>query len=273
MNKRGQVTLFIIIAIVVVATALLAWFFWPRISGFFMSEQATSAFLASQVAPVQDAVYDCVELTAYNGFEILGLQAGYYITNLNTLYFAGNDFVVVAFKDSAKQRINKLPSSEQIKEQFSLYLEKEGNDAIDSCLNDFSGFKRKMDIEPGERTITSTIRDDSIIINVDWPVKISKQTMRAKVEQQINQKPVTLLIPLGNILQVTSTIVECETKIDCNYEGIEWDKHTWNNPLILQHMTRDAISLNENQINFFIETIPYRPGELPYKFYFGVDRS
>ncbi|UZE93582.1 MAG: hypothetical protein IB618_02285 [Candidatus Pacearchaeota archaeon] len=274
MDKRGQVTLFIIIAIVIIAVVVLGLIFWPTISTLFMSQQQTESFLASQAESLRDAVYDCVLATSYPAFERIGLQAGYYdTTGLERLDFAGNSYIVVMYKDAAKQRINKLPSETQIEEQFSLFLEREGYAEIDSCLNNFASFKRNMNVEPGERKMTATINPDSIMINVDWPIKISKQTARAEAEQTINQIPATLTVPLGNLWYTANRIVDCETQVDCNYEGLKWDEETWNDPYTLQYISRDARSINKDQIVFILESVPHRIGEFPYKFNFAVDRT
>jgi len=274
MNKRGQLTLFIIIAIVVVAVVVIGIIFWPTISSLFMSQQQAESYLASQAEPLRDAVHDCVYSVSYPAFERMGLQAGYYdITGLDTLYFAGTDYVVVMFKDSQAQRINKFPTIAQMEEQYQLFLEKEGNAAIDSCLNNFASFKRKMDVEPGERKINALVYYDAVILEVEWPITIRKQTARAKAERIIEQKPVTLLMPLGYMWQTANTIVDCEVQVDCEYEGLKWDEDTWNNPYRLQYISRDARSINENQIAFILESVPYRTGEFPYKLNFAIDRA
>ncbi|MEM2933110.1 MAG: hypothetical protein QXK80_02085 [Candidatus Pacearchaeota archaeon] len=272
-QNKAQVTLFIIIAIVVVAVAALIFLLWPRISGIFMTQQQAQVFLATQAQELRNTVADCVKTVSEYAFYKMGLNGGYYdTTGFNSLYFAGNSYVVVMFKDAQKQRINKLPSLTQIENEYQLFLATEGNEAIDSCVN-LNRFKRNMDIEVGERKIDAMIYPDSIILNVNWPMKLSKATAQGTAEQEINQKQVMLLIPLGNLWQTANTIIDCETRVDCKYEGIEWDKDTWNNPLRLQYITKDARSLNKDQIVFILESIPYRPDELPYKFNFAIDRS
>ncbi|MCX8194431.1 MAG: hypothetical protein N3G19_03710 [Candidatus Pacearchaeota archaeon] len=273
-GKKGQLTLFIIIAAVVVAVAAITIFFWPSISGFFMSQQQAQQFLASQAEPLRDAVAECIYKISYPAFETIGLQAGYYdTTGMNFIYFGGKDHVVVMFKDAAKQRINKLPSLTQIENQYQMFLNDKGNAEIDKCLNNFAAFKRVMNVEPGERKISALIYPDVVILEVDWPITISKRTARAEARQTINQKPVTLLMPLGYMWQTANKVVDCETQVDCKYEGIKWDEDAWNNPHRLHYISRDARSITENQIVFILESVPYRQGEMPYKFNFAIDRS
>jgi len=273
-NSKAQVTLFIIIAIVIVAVAALVIVLWPKISSLAMSKQQVQSYLSTQATQLRDSIATCVEETSSPAFTKMGLQAGYYdTTGLRTLNFAGNDYIVVMYKDAAKQRINKLPSLSQIEEQYQIFLTKEGNAAIDKCLNNLAGFRRNMNIEEGTRKITASIYPESVIINVDWPMKLSKASVGGTVEQSINQRSAMLLVPLGYMWQTANTVTDCETQIDCRYEGIEWDKDNWNNPFRLQYITKDARSINKDQIVFILESVPYRPGELPYKFNFGIDRS
>lgn len=272
MKKRGQLTIIIIIAAIIVALAVLAYFFWPKITSVFMNEQQASSFLSSQAEPLRQSVSDCVEQVSQEGFTDLGLNAGYYdSTSLQNLDYLDTYFVVVAYKDANKARINKLPSMAQISQQFSLYLEKEGNQKIDACLGNFAGFRRVMDIEPGTRTITPVIYDDSISIQVDWPMKISKSLVSKKVSQTINQKPAQLLIPLGNLHQVASDIVDCDIQIDCKFTGATWDQYTWNNPYLLRYINKQALNIDSSKRVFLLESVPYRQGEQPFKFNFGED--
>ena len=252
----------------------MAYFLWPRINSAFMSQDQAANFLASQIEPLRKAVSDCVEETSAPVFEKMGLQAGYYdTTGLNFFYSTGKNFVVVMYKDSSKQRINKLPALNQIEDQYQVFLQTEGNAQIDQCLNNLASFKRNMDIEVGTRTITPLIYNDAIILYVDWPMKLSKKTISNKAEQNINQKQVMLLIPLGYLWQTANKIVDCETQVDCKYEGLAWDQDNWNNPFRLQYITKEARNINKDQVVFILETIPYRPNEFPYQFNFAIDRT
>jgi hypothetical protein len=270
MSKRGQLTIIIIIAVIIIALGLIAFFLWPQISALFMNEEQSQKFLASQAEPLRQSVADCVKEISWTAFQKIGLQAGYYdTTGLKTLNHLDTDFIVVMYKDAARNRINKLPSLTQIGQQYSLFLEKEGDTKIDSCLNNLASFKRIMKIEEGERKITPIFYDESILLLIDWPMKISK----GDIEQNINQKNPELLIPLGKMWKNADVIVSCETRIDCTYEGSTWDQDVWNNPIRIRYINREARSINKDQIVFLFESTPQRPGELPFKFNFGIDRT
>ena len=268
-GQKGQLTIIIIIAIVIIALGLITFFLWPQISALFMNQEQTQKLLASQAEPLRQSVADCVKEVSTNAFNKMGLQAGYYdTTGLQTLSYLDTSFIVVVYKDAAANRINKLPSLPEVSQQYSLFLETEGNKEIDDCLGNLASFKRIMTIEPGTRKITPVFYDDSIMLSVDWPMKLSK----GDVNQEINQKDVELLIPFGKMWENANAVVDCETQIGCSYEGIKWDEDVWNNPLRIRYLTREARSLNKDQEVFLFQSVPQQPGEVPYKFYFGIDR-
>jgi len=274
MQKRGQVTTFVIIAIIVVAVVLLGVFLWPQISERFMSEERASEVLASKSDSLRDAVEDCVKLVSEDFFHDMGLQGGYYdTTGLDNLYYADNFFTVVMFKNSNNKRVNKLPLLGQMAYQYQLFLDTEGNAAIDRCLNDFSSFEKTIDVTPGVRTITPIVYYDAVILDVDWPISVSKQSAKKKVTQTINQKSIILMIPLGNMWNVANMIVDCEVKPGCKYEAVIWDEMIWDYPFDMQYISKEARRVNKDQIVFFLESVPYRPGEESFKFNFAIDRS
>ena len=273
-GKKGQVTLFIIIAIVIIAVAAIGVIFWPRISGVFMGQQQADSFLASQSEPLRDAVYDCVESVSEEIFETIGLQAGYYTWyHLYAIDQAGTK-VVVMFKDDNSVRVNKLPSLNMIAQEYEDALEADGYDKIDQCLNDFSSFKRKMGVEPQERKITAEIRDDEILIDINWPIKISKATIRGDAIQVIEQKDVLLLIPLGKIWQVANDIVNSEVQQEPFADLVFQEYVTSNYNTLLKYITIDGPihGPEYDVITFLLTTQPYREGEEEFKFYFACDR-
>ena len=99
------------------------------------------------------------------------------------------------------------------------------------------------------------------------------ESSRKTIEQTITQRDVLLLAPIGNLWKVANDIVECEVQVDCNFEGINWDMHTIENPNLLTYIRREARSLTADEIVFLLESIPYREGEETFQFYFGVNRG
>lgn len=246
----------------------------PKIVDYFMSEQKASQVLASQVEPLRDSIATCTKQVSLEFFNTIGSYAGYYnIGEMPAFFFAGNTYVIVMYKDTNKVRVNKLPSLISIEQQYSEFLKTEGYAKIDKCLNNFAGFKRSIDVEPGVRTITAEIKDETVTLKIDWLITIKKQTITKTITQTITQKDVELLLPFGTVWKVTNDIINCETQVDCKFEGIKIDKYIWDNPDTLRYLSFYPRSLSENEITWLLETIPYRTGEKVYRFYFGINRE
>ncbi len=273
-GKRGQVTIFIIIAIVIIAVALFIIFLRPRITDLFMSEQRATEILASQVEPMRDAVGDCVTESSEEFFITLGEKGSYYDPgSLPRIYLAGREYVVIMYKDSNMVRVNKLQSLTEIQNQYIDYLNNEGYEKIDNCLNNFASFERTMGVEPGARSINVDIKDDFIKFTVDWPIIIKKQTVTKTITQQVTQKDAQLLIPFGKVWGIVDDIIECEVQVDCDFEGVKIDEYIFDNPELLQYISFTSSSVDENNIVWVLETQPYREQEEQYRFYFGIMRE
>src|SRR3989344_4664536 len=76
--KKGQVTLFIILGIVIVI-AVVALFALRSLSTNFKlySESGSSVSVPTQLRPVTNLISDCIENTALDGLNLMGQQGGY----------------------------------------------------------------------------------------------------------------------------------------------------------------------------------------------------
>jgi hypothetical protein len=76
--KRGQITIFIVLGIVIVAAIFLALYFKGQVSDELGKAQlAAKAGLPADVATVWDEIYDCAVLTAEEAIMLIGEQGGY----------------------------------------------------------------------------------------------------------------------------------------------------------------------------------------------------
>lgn len=262
-------TLFIIVAIVVVALGVMAFIFWPNIQEVFMSEADASAYLAGQAPTLQSAVAYCVKDTSTYLLKEQSLHAGYYSYNhLYALDYAGPKLVVM-YKDANSARVNELPSIPVIQNEFSSALEAEGYARIDSCLNNFADFKKKMDVTPGDRKITAEIHDETVTIKTDWPIVISKGN---KASETLPQSDIELLMPLGRLWTVANDIVNSEanqTSFILNYESYirAHDSTMKYTRLDMQNYP------TSDQTVFLLRNVPSQPGEEEILFQFATDRA
>ena len=125
-----------------------------------------------------------------------------------------------------------------------------------------------MDVEPGTRKITAEIRDEDILIMVNWPITIKK----ARASQILEPDDLLLYIPLGNIWRVANDIVNTEVQ----QEEFIWKMEDYirNHDFLLKYIRVEAQNYpSADQTAFMLRTVPYRPGEEEFLFYFAVDRD
>lgn len=269
LGKKGQLVIFVIIAIIIIAVVLLLLILR---SGLAPEITEPTGAVSPQIEPIRTFLEECVEKTSYAALEHLGLHAGYAnfeVSGLKSIDLGGEK-VVVAQKLNGDM-INRLPNEQQIESEFGKYLDSEGYDAIDNCVDDFSSFKGQFNIrqDVGERVISAEVREEEVIIKTVWPITVGRGASAVSVRS----KDVRILIPLGRILRVSNDIVNQEVS-GIAFEGEEIDLYFNSLPSRLKNLKLEPQHYPTHQQDIFMfTTVPYRPGELPYRFYFAVDRE
>ena len=153
MEKRGQVTIFIIIAIVVVAL----------VAGFFLFREQLG--LEDIFTPKGDEVYlfveECIEGTGKDAIYYIGENGGYMFSperstpgGIPYYYFKGKNY---------------MPSKNEVEEEISSYV----NEILSFCTEDFIDFPN-YDITEGEIKTETKIEENNIILNVEYPLSVTK---------------------------------------------------------------------------------------------------
>ena len=211
MLKRGQVTLFVIIAILIIgAVAVFMLFRSGTVRTPISSEQAQK-IVASQVAPVRDHVEGCMEIVVIKTLNTLGRQGGYVLPrggrfSMPTV-MADAPFISYAlFYDPSRGYLNQLPSVEEEKNELAAFLG--ANLDFVTCIDDFSQFKKDVDVSAGNLTIDRENLDigetsGEIIIPFIYPLVISRDQSKTLVDNYELKIPINL----ARLREVASRIV------------------------------------------------------------------
>lgn len=153
MNKKGQVTIFIIIAILLVVTGVLYFSFRDvvdeRVGGF------------SGANSVEVFVEECFSQVSQEAVYVIGEGGGYFIgENFST----ETGFSYHIYGDE-----NYFPSLETMEEEISLYTAAN----LFSCINNFEDFS-EFDIDDGKIDVSTKIFNDSVEVSLDFPVSVRK---------------------------------------------------------------------------------------------------
>ncbi len=216
-KKRGQITLFIIIGILVVATAGII---------YYVLVPKKIEVKELDVTAIREYVTSCLDSTAKNALVVIGMKGGYvehfegldYVTIGETDVYYGitkpylidettwyaiqqyvpddnpfpmpPDYPWIGFSSSDVGELRpglfgktKLPSisygDRSIQTQLKSYIVQN----LDQCL-DFSVFgEQGFEIEKGQKEVKVLIGLDSVVTTLTYPLKISKFEQKASLEQ------------------------------------------------------------------------------------------
>jgi len=154
MSKKGQVSMFIIVGVLIVVG--IALFF------IFRGNAKTDDIINPEVKEVRTFVDSCIDKANQDAIEVISLRGGdYYQTD-----YTNEEGVRAYYIDS----VEHIPTRSYISEQIS----KLASEYILNCTNDFSKFG-DYNVKEGKITMTTTIEDNRILIDVTYPLTVSKK--------------------------------------------------------------------------------------------------
>ena len=201
-NKRGQIALFVIIAIIIVAAIVLVYVFRPSIFKPALTAEESQKLVSSQVQPVRDYITECMKISSRKTLNTMGRQGGYFLPKVERVSMPSSvmpDAPVVSyalFYDSSRGYVNQLPSLNEMKNEFADWLE--NNVEFITCINEFAPFKKILDVESDyNMTVDRSALDfgeksGEIVIPFTYPVKLSSQNSTTLVDGYIVKIPINM---------------------------------------------------------------------------------
>lgn len=207
MRKRGQLTVFVIIGLVLVMSTLL----------FIYIRQSTDLFRPREVVPawvqpLKMDVENCLQQVATNGVKVLALRGGY-IELPATLardsrgvmeLMEGSPFIVPYWHYKGR---SYMPTRHDMEKELQSHI----NDEIDRCLANFSGHRNIFDIRIiSPPNTNATIGDKTVSLRLYYPIEVDNKASTEKTEVSSYQAEVDL--PLGRLHDLAKEIMEKETE-------------------------------------------------------------
>src|SRR3989344_3076019 len=192
MQKRGQVTIFIIVAIIVILVLSIGLYYRGILKTIIQKE----AVIPQQIVPIEDFIQNCVSSTSISAVRLIGLQGGYVIPPPSALT---TNFSTIAY--GYYENRNVLASLNKIQDEISKAIEL----FLPICFDEskFKEFRIETEI-PKAKTIIS---DNFISTEVEFPILISKDkftyTLNKKYYSKVN-------LNLGIILKFTNQLINKE---------------------------------------------------------------
>ena len=182
-SKKGQLTIFIIIAIFIVGVVVIFFGFREQIKIYFFNPEIES---------VQSFVEDCIVGMGSEVVYDIGLGGGYYFP----LNFSTPTGIPIYYSDGKSY----MPLKEQIEKEISYYVD----ERLFFCTKNFVDFP-DFEITQGEIKTKTTINEDEVVLDIKYPLSITKEDSTTLIEDFENIKiPVRFGIVHDSVEEIIS---------------------------------------------------------------------
>ena len=243
MNKKSQVTLFIIIGIVILLTAAI--FYFIRESRIYVEPE----LIEPELMPIKNYIETCIELTAEDAIGILGLQGGYIdipkeINDEKYAYIKIDDTGFFKIPFWYYNGLSRIPSVNLMETQISDYVTKN----IGECIREFIAFENEFDITEIKKLKTKTsIGENNVLVEVDYPIRI-KDKGKGKVSY-VREFSSEVFVKLKQAYDLGVKIMQQENK-DLFFEDITIELLTMN-----PEIPTDGLEVTCKQKKWFLSDI------------------
>lgn len=199
MQKRGQITVFIIVGIIILVIIASTLYITKTITVKKVEEEK---YLPIPSESFEMYIDNCLEKSAINSIVILGLRGG----DLQRTNVLKTDFHNISYLLYGSENI--LPGLHTIEQSLSTFIEP----LFMNCI-DFSVFKG-YDVSHNEPEFNFTIADNRVIVNLLWNVVIKQ----GKQQKEINKFILTLPFRVKKMHELAGSIVENNKQLGGNVD-------------------------------------------------------
>lgn len=229
MYKRGQLTLFVVLGILLVSSAALLYYYRDQI---FLSEwqreQAQSLVVPQEAEELHTEISNCVASVAHDGMTLLGQQGGYivlpedpigkgsYNTFSNSLeILPDSDFQTAYWFYQAANGVDhsQVPTIEDMQNQLATYMDEH----LAPCANNYDLFTQ-YNATASEISTDVQILDDKVLFTVHYPVHIALYDFTFDLDSFYVSEDV----PLGSLYHAATDIMNKENS-DYVFEDVSYD--------------------------------------------------
>ncbi|MEM0465781.1 MAG: hypothetical protein QXW97_03740 [Candidatus Pacearchaeota archaeon] len=171
-NKKSQITIFIIISIFIIVIALVLFFIK------FNNEKKGN--IPNAIMPIQTFAEECIKETGEQALFNIGWSGGYISPPINSSTINGIPY----YYDKG---LYLIPSKERIENEISSYI----NDMLVYCYYNLQNLSNYQ-IKQGYIETFTTIENDNVIIKVNSPLVITFKSKIYKLKNFNTKIPVRL---------------------------------------------------------------------------------
>ena len=248
MKKRGQLSILLVIALIVIIIFSLLYALKLSIPGITSKTEIIKSSIAESL---RSNIQSCLINTANSAVLLLGLQGSY--IEKPSKFLTINDSILSFgyYKNSAT--INSLDG---IKTEINNYIEKN----LPACVSTVQN--KKLIFESGNPISKTTINEDNIKIEVNYPIKIKQNERVDSLTENYNTE---LKIRLGYLYDFVLSIITKHLKDPNNIDIAN---------LLKSDLTIDILGYKNNVLIYVVTDKKSKINNKPFTFvfanYFGI---
>lgn len=208
-DKKGQITIFVIIAIVIVA-GVVTIFTVNKDARNFVSE----TFLGKDenIVLVEDHINFCLKEALDRSLFYNGLQGGYFITPDSSLYFEDENLSLSRYIPYYLDKGKKILTKEQLSEELGFSIKNNFQECLD--LENQAGLE-DIDLEYNlDRVeVKNTLNADKIKTEINFPMSINIEDKQILLERFNTEKETNYLLLYVLAIELTDIQIEHENNI------------------------------------------------------------
>ena len=192
--KRGQITVYMIVGVVILIHVVLLFYFRGSLLREVSSEkQIEISSVPEQFTEVQEEIKACTDKFVLDSIYTLGVYGGYfYRDNLNKIEYLGVNLTYLHYGKKSY-----TPSVTAMEQELSRFINE--NLLFNCNIN-----STNIGVNYGKITSQVDIKDSSVIVSVNWPIQLKKGSLTSEIDK------ISLSYPsrLGKIRNVVDLIVK-----------------------------------------------------------------
>lgn len=205
LNKRGQVTIIAAVGLVILILAGILLFYsgsLTKIEGGTRTSQVRLTELYEAIKT--DQINRCIDLETKSAIKDL-IDGGGSFNPVNKLRYRGKDVAVLCQAIPEKNNCLSSPIFLNVAEEK---ISQRLTERIEKCI-DLSTYQGKdYTIETGSLSAIATINQKNVLVNVNYPITLTKGVVNFTRENFVYN----VNVPLGDIIKVVNDILNSEAQ-------------------------------------------------------------
>ena len=191
-ERKGQITLFVIIAIVIIV--ILAIILYPRIKSTFSS------------ASPQDYIKECTEKATEEALQTITLQGGS-LNPENYVLYQGNKIEYICYTNKYYEKcvMQKPLLRQSIEQEINTYIQPK----VEKCIGDLKQQLEKKGsvVTVGQVNVGTSLTKNFIFVDIDVPLTITDESTSSFTEFRVDIRS-----NLYDLVMIASSIANWEAR-------------------------------------------------------------